>query len=246
VSLGGQKNFVQLMGSLGEMDPNWEPNEDYYRDLISKVIILKRAEKVARQIGFSAYRANAVCYTVSLLAYRTAGRVDLAEIWNRQDVSDALEETLRSWMPEVHSEIVDSAGGRNVTEWCKKKDCWTHLQSMLIGFASGFEEELAEGLPLPNVGKFREKKGDAPRALTHEERDRQARAMRYGPNEWQRIMAWGVESGELNDFQLKLAGTILGYSAAGWRQVPSPKQTRHTDEIIKLWKEAGGAEMQED
>ncbi len=43
------------------------------------------------------------------------------------------------------------------------------------------------------------------------------------------------ETGGLNDFQLKLAGTILGYSAGGWLQVPSPRQTRHTVEIIDLW-----------
>ena len=244
VSLGGQKNFVQFMNGLGKLDDSWEPDEKYYRNLIAKIIIVRRAEKVARQIGFSAYRANAVCYTVALLAYRTAGRVNLEAIWRDQDVSQALEATMRSWMPAVHDEIVESAGDRNVTEWCKKKECWARIQSLRLQFARGFEDELAEGLPLPTVGQFKEGKSSAPRTLTPEERDRQAITMRYGPDEWLQIMAWGQEPGGLNDFQLKLAGTILGYAAGAWRQVPSPRQTKHTVEIIELWK--ASAQRRED
>ena len=99
----------------------------------------------------------------------------------------------------------------------------------------GFEEELAEGLPLPTVGQFREKRNKPMRALNSEERERQAQTMRYGPAEWQEIMAWALRTGMLNDFQIKLSGTILGYAAGGWRQVPSPKQTKHAVEITNLW-----------
>ena len=147
-------------------------------------------------------------------------------------------------MPAVHDEIVESAGDRNVTEWCKKKECWARIQSLRLQFARGFEDELAEGLPLPTVGQFKEGKSSAPRTLTPEERDRQAITMRYGPDEWLQIMAWGQEPGGLNDFQLKLAGTILGYAAGAWRQVPSPRQTKHTVEIIELWK--ASAQRRED
>ena len=169
------------------------------------------------------------------------GRVALSKVWNDQNVSDALEETIRSWMPIVHEEIVESAGLRNVTEWCKNTECWTHLQSLRLEFSSGFEEELSEGLPLPNVGQFKEKKDKPPRELTPEERDRQAKAMRYSADDWLHIMAWARESGELNDFQMRLAGTVLGYAAGGWRQVPSPRQTNHTSDILELWEAKGSS-----
>jgi len=244
VSLGGQKNFVRFMDDLVKLGDTWEPDDQYYRDMIAKVIILRRAEKIARQIGFSAYRANAVCYTVSLLAYRTVERVDMNGIWSNQAVSANLEATLRNWMSGVHEEIVESAGDRNVTEWCKKKDCWSHVQSLPLEFAPGFADELAEGLPLPTVGKF--KKTDAGRAptLSPEERDRQAKTMRYGSEDWLQIIAWGRASSALGDFQIKLAGTILGYAAGGWNQVPSPKQTKHAVAVIDLWK-ASGIELAE-
>ena len=235
VSLGGQKNFVHFMTDISEMGDNWEPEEQYYRDLISKVIIFKRAEKIARQIGFSAYRANAVCYTVSLLAYATAARVDMLSIWNNQNVSENLEETLRAWMPRVHEEIVYSAGHQNVTEWCKKKECWSTIQSLRLEFEGCFQEELAQGLPLPTVGRHKPGRSYDHSDLGPEERDRQAKTMRYESTDWLKIVAWGRDTGLLNDFQIKLAGTILGYAAGGWNQVPSPKQTKHAVEILEIW-----------
>ena len=245
VSLGGQKNFVRFMDDLAKRGDAWEPDDQYFRDLISKVISFTRAETIARKIGFSAYRANAVCYTVALLAYRTHGRVDLTAIWNQQDVSDALASTMKSWMPRVHEEIVESAGDRNVTEWCKKKECWTHVQSLRLDFAPGLADELAEGLPLPNVGQFNEKKGRAPKALTPAERERQAITMKYSAEEWLKIIAWCRESGACNAIELRIAGTLLSYAARGWHDVPSPKQTRHAVKFIGLWKASGRDQVEQ-
>lgn len=238
VSLGGQKCFVAFMKELGKVGATWEPDEDYYRKSVARIILFKRAEKIARQIGFSAYRANAVCYTVALLAYRTAGRLDLDAIWTNQDVSEALEETMRVWMSRIHEEIVNSADGRNVTEWCKKKDCWALLQSLDLEFAAGFEEELAEGQPLPTVGKHRAREGAKPKALTQEERERQAKVMKLGPDEWQKLIAWMAKNPNYTGFPIQICGTILGYATAGWKQVPSPKQTKHLVKYIAAWNES--------
>lgn len=245
VSSGGQKNFIYFMEQLNKKGAEWEPDEGYYRKVIAKVLILKSCDSLARKIGFSAYRANAVCYAMALLAYRTAGRVNLESIWDNQRVSEAMEQTLNDWMIRIHEEIVESADGRNVTEWCKKKDCWTHIQSLNIEFAPSFETELAEGLPLPTVGSFREKKGAAPRDLTEEERDRQAVTTKYSAEDWVEILRWGRESGVFSDFMLRLGGTVVAYAAGGWRQVPSPKQTRYTVEIIQLWETNGRIDQDE-
>lgn len=238
VSLGGQKCFVAFMKEIGKKGAAWEPDEYYYRKAVARIIIYKRAEKIARQIGFSAYRANAVCYTVALLAYRTSGRLNLDGIWMNQDVSEALEETMRVWMPRIHEEIVDSADGRNVTEWCKKKECWALVQSLNLHFATGLKEQLAEGQPLPTVGEYSERRGRAPTPLTQEERERQAKVMKLGPDEWQELIAWMVKQAEYAGFPVQVCGTLLGYAAAGWRQVPSPRQTKHVVEFIEAWNES--------
>jgi hypothetical protein len=242
VSRGGQKNFVHFMKELQKNGESWEPDEAYYRRLVARVIVYKKAEQIARRIKFSGYSANAVCYTIAMLAYRTAGRVNLDDVWLQQGVSEALVDTMQQWMPEIHFEIVESAGERNVTEWCKRIDCWTHMQSLQLDLPRCFEEELAEGLPLPNVGKYREAKGKAPRSLTPEERERQAITMRYTSAQWAEILEWASKSGEATPFEMNIIGTIIGYAAGGWRQVPSPKQTKYTAGIVERWLASRGAE----
>ena len=68
VSRGAQKNFVHFMERLAKQHPGlWAPDDDYYKDLIARAIIFKKAEKCARQHKFPSYRANVVTYTVALL-----------------------------------------------------------------------------------------------------------------------------------------------------------------------------------
>jgi hypothetical protein len=139
---------------------SWLPEPEYYRTLIAKALIFRRAEKIARSHAFPSYRANAVAYTVALVSYRTAGRVDLERVWNTQQVSTALADAMYDWMPHVYEQIVDSAGTRNVTEWAKKEDCWHHVQTISVILSPELERELTEGQPLPNVGESVGQKGE--------------------------------------------------------------------------------------
>lgn len=238
VSLGGQKNFVAFMQRVAKLQgPDWEPDADYFRHLVAKAIIFKRAEKAARQHKFPAYRANAASYTVAVVSYRTAGRINLDEIWNRQDVSQALAETIYEWMPEVYTEIVDTALGRNVTEWCKKEECWRHIQTIDMEVGSALEAELAEGQPLPTVG---DKAGQSGLGLSPEDRENIARVMQVSGEEWLHICGWGAKSGELKAWQVGIASTLAGYAAAGWSKVPSKKQAAHGLEMLSIADESGG------
>jgi len=238
VSMGGQKNFVHFMNDLEKMGSTWEPDTHFYKQLIAKIIVFKHAEKIARQIKFEAYRANAVCYTVSMLVYRSAGRIDWDAIWDEQTVSEALDTTLRNWMPRIHENLVLTAGIKNVTEWCKKPDCWAHIRTLKLDFATGFESELTEGQSLPTVGMTTERRGAKPRDLTTEEKNRQARVTRLGPDEWQSIISWMRSTEDYDNLSVKISGTILGYAAGGWNDIPSPKQTKRLVPIIDAWEAA--------
>jgi len=253
VSQGGQKNFKKFMDLLAERGEDWEPDTKYFKDMISKVILFKRAEKIAREIGFSAYRANAVCYTVALLAYRTTGRVQLDQVWENQDVSASLEATLRSWMPLIYEEIVRSAADpglhpkpiENVTEWCKKKECWLNIRQMQLDFSPGFEEELTEGMPTPNVGQYKNKKTNKRIDLTDAERQRQARTTSYDSDQWFNIIKWAEACNEIDEYPKRVAGTVLNYAIGGWKHVPSPSQTKHTDAILDLWEKSGNTKAEQ-
>ncbi|HEX2207518.1 MAG TPA: AIPR family protein [Longimicrobium sp.] len=235
VSKGGQKNFVHLMERLAKSHrENWEPDPEFFRQLIAQAIIFRRAEKVGRQHAFPGYTANAVAYTVSLISYRTAGRLDLEEVWQSQGVSTALEDTIREWLPQVHSGIIESAGSRNVTEWAKKEECWRHIQTLPVSLSPEMEVELAEGQPLPTVG---DQAGQRGIDLTPRDRENIARVMQLSPEEWIGISGWGARSNKLQAWQIGIATTLAGYAATGWVKVPSKKQALQAIEILRIAEE---------
>ena len=85
------------------------------------------------------------------------------------------------------------------------------------------------------MGRYSERRGAAPKPLTHEERERQAKVMKLDAGEWQQLIEWMRTQPEYDGFPLSVSGTILGYAAAGWKQIPSPKQTKHLVTFIDAW-----------
>ncbi len=244
VSRGGQKNFVEFMSGIGDT----LPDEKAYKRIVSKVILFKGAEKIARQIGFSAYRANAVTYTVALMSYRTVRRVDLDQIWMKQALSPILEQLMREWMPRVHESIMENAieQGKNVTEWAKNQACWAVVQSLDVTIPTEFEAQLGEGLPLPNVGAFRD--GNKIKQLNEEEMRRQETVMamtgddfallfrkviRYTDSHGMRYSAWSAMTGCLT--------TVLSYAENGWVRIPTPKQTKQVMKAVKFIEDHEGS-----
>jgi len=244
VSQGGQKNFVAFMKRLKkEHSAGWVPDPEYYKDLIAKAIIFKEAEKAARRHKFSGYRANAVAYTIAALSYRTAGRVNLRAIWEAQEVSDALSRTIFEWMGIIHQQLITSAGRLNVTEWCKKEECWRHIQTTGIPVPSDLEAELSAGQPLPTVGK---KAGSGAVGLGPVERENIARVMQRSADDWIHLCKWGAQTNLLKPWQIGIAGTLATYSARGWMDVPSAKQAAQGIKMLEIADENGAWREEEE
>jgi hypothetical protein len=231
VSRGGQKNFVAFMERIARHREGWEPDADFYRELVAKAIIYKRAEKTARMLELPGYRAQAVAYTVSLVSFRTAGRVDLTAIWNAQDCSQALAGTMYGWMPTIWQELSRSAGQRNVGEWCKKEECWRAVQTLGLEVPQDLESELSEGQPLPTVGGSAGQKG---LGLTAQDRENIARVMQVPTEQWVHLTRWGSKTEQLADWQIGIATTLATYAAMNWTKVPSAKQARQAVAMLAL------------
>ena len=243
---GSQKSYLRFMKGVEKRGERWLPDHAYLQQAVARVILFRDIDAIAKELEIRSYKAQLVCYTMSLISYRTARRMDLESVWSGGGISPSLQRTVRSWIPLIHEEIVLSAGDRNVTEWCKKSDCWARIQTMNLPLDPHFEEELSEGLELPTVGSWKKSKKSKPTELTPEERENQARVQKHDSDEWNRIITWGRESGVLTDWQLSIAGTILGYAAAGWLQVPSPRQTKYLVPILDLWQEKHVNDGEED
>jgi hypothetical protein len=234
VSLGAQKNFVHFMSRLrNKYGKEWKPDQNYYKELIGKAILFKAAEKIISSLkqDIPAYRVNIVNYTVSYIAYRTVGRINFSDIWSRQTISAALEDAIRQWSLPIYHAITNTAGQRNISEWCKKEDCWEGIRGLDLVVPAALRKELEAEQPLPTVG-WAAKTGNL--KVYPEDHEKIAKTMRLDADDWFNIHKWGIESGEMSQLHCGIAHTLSGYAAAGWRTVPSVKQAKQAINMLSI------------
>jgi len=131
VSLGAQKNFERFMECFKEDEgqpPLNLPDLVSYKHMIAKAILFKKAGALVRPM-FPAFQGNVVTYLVSLVANRLGEKIDLEKVWLKQDISKELKKQLELWAREVNSVLHSSSGGRMISEWAKKDECWEAVRS---------------------------------------------------------------------------------------------------------------------
>jgi hypothetical protein len=233
VSRGSQKNFVAFMDVLRQsVATDWVPDQNYYRETIGKAIIFRRTERIVRSLEVPAFRANVVAYLVSFLCARTLGRIDLRKVWDAQGISEGLEDALSKWCISVYNRIVESAGDRNVTEWCKKQDCWIDVKSLTLDVPKKLRAELLAEQSTPTVGQGGQK-------LTFEDSENISKVMKVPAEAWLSIHGWGVRTKSLPFILAGVAHTLSGYAASGWTRIPSAKQANAAAKILKIVRESG-------
>lgn len=129
VSLGAQKCF-QEWSKEGDPATVDTPPAAAFRDLVAKCILFNRTRKIVQGLGYSGYLANVTAYSVALLVHRLGGELDLAKIWRLQAVPEVLEAAVPDLAMAVRAVIVNPPGHKNVTEWCKKPDCWEKVKKV--------------------------------------------------------------------------------------------------------------------
>ena len=229
VSRGAQKNFDFFMQELRiGKEADWLPDESYYKLLIAKAILYKAIARIVRQEQFPAYRPNIVAYLIAYVSYRTGGQLDMDLIWQEQALSAEFETLLRSWSHDINETVRETAEGRNVTEWCKKEDCWKSICAIALPLADPMPPEL-EGHTEPGKRRGRREK-----PLTPADYENIAECKKLSGEKWLNIHAWGVRTGLLQKWQCGIAGTLAGYAANEWDREPSHKQARQGVAILEI------------
>lgn len=155
VSKGAQTNFISFANYI---DEQWQKNdaqfnERYYQSTVAILLMFKYLEKFIPQQSWyqGGYRANVVYYSIALLhnliLKQFIGRdLDLGLIWNKQEVPDAVKESLGMISFVVFQSITNPVqGGKkvegiNVTQWCKKGACWDQIQMIKRTLPEGIED----------------------------------------------------------------------------------------------------------
>lgn len=223
VSRGAQKNFAEFalrLSARGKV----VPDAAYFRDLVAKAILFRRAERIVSQQEFGGYRANIVTYTLAYIAHATAHRIDLDRIWREQGITQALEAAIADVSGAVHRVLTDPPGGANVTEWAKKEACWERVRDLgvaipalepeLISLDRAWRAEPVSGLEAPD----------------EEERQLIAQVSAVPAQTWLQLSHWAKETDNLQTWQRGIAFSVGRRLQQG--REPSRKQATQAARIL--------------
>ena len=225
VSRGAEKNFKDFMARLKERG-DFKPDSTYFEHFISKAILFKDTEKIVERQKYGGYRANIVTYTLSLIFYKTEQRINLDEIWKQQTLTPVLIDTIVTVSRYVHRHITNPPDGKNVTEWCKKEQCWKELIKANIDLPADIQKEL---IKTDKKGRNNIDKGIE--SLDCEDRRFISEIMLVSSETWMNISSWAKETGSLQPSQRNLAHSMGTLANKG--QKPTLKQSMQARKILK-------------
>lgn len=142
VSRGAQTNFTDFADKTTQ---EWSKQKDisnfgnkYFQETVALILMFKYMEKmIPHQSWYSqGYRANIITYTIALLHQLIRKKyqyqdLDLISIWTRQTVPYAVQQAVTELSGMVYHKLTDvSRSVENVTQWCKREDCWDSVQTI--------------------------------------------------------------------------------------------------------------------
>jgi hypothetical protein len=143
VSRGAEKNFAHW--TTDRDDRGWPVVDDvYFRRLVAKAILFRRTEEIVSAQEFPGYRANIVTFSIAWLVRRSGRRINLDDIWRHQAISSHVAETLDAVAHAARHHITNPPGGRNVTEWCKRDECWAAFRDTSIILPKDWNADLTD------------------------------------------------------------------------------------------------------
>lgn len=175
-------------------------NVAYFKRVVAIAIMFKKADQIIKTSdeyktgGRNSYKANVIAYTLSIIfeylrKNSKNAAVDFTRIWNIQDVYPELEEQITVLWPEVYDFITDEGRPtQNVTEWCKRKECWEQAKKRQWTILPEFLDTLIDKETL----KAEVKDARADQKIKNEVDDFKF-VWTAGKKYWQAVLDWGNE-----------------------------------------------------
>lgn len=132
VSKGLETNFVKYSEMIQTGKINM-PDEKFYCNLIAQVILFQKCDKIVDAQNFGGYKAQINYYSIALLSEYHSEMVDFEYIWNHQDITSELSVLLEEICYKVWNHFMNpETKGINITQWCKKEECWKLLKERYV------------------------------------------------------------------------------------------------------------------
>jgi hypothetical protein len=233
VSLGGEKNFRQFSVRLGERG-RFEVTQDYFQQLIAKAILFRQTYKVVQSLALGGYQANIVTYTIAYLSRATAQCLDLDRVWRQQRLPPELADILQEIAIAVREVIIRPPRGGNVTEWCKRKECWEAVSALAVTAVGRIPKSQLISLKLGEA-KTNGTIDDPDPA----ERELISRVAAIPAGTWLQLSHWAKETNNLQSWQRSIAYSLGNLARQG--RLPSRKQATQAVRILENAQELGFA-----
>jgi AIPR protein len=142
VSKGAQYSFAYFADNVTKKleDDSLAITENYFKDVVSRVILFKETEKLISNSSWydGGFRAQTVTYSIAYLSYlvsKTGRFLNFNLIWDAQTLPAELTKLMENITESVYDEIVNPpTGTANVAQWCKQSSCWEKINQMYLTF----------------------------------------------------------------------------------------------------------------
>ena len=199
VSKGAQTNFQKFADDIKktyEVKPN-DYNEKYYKETVALGILFHTVESLVSEQEWyqQGFRAQIVTYSIALFSKLFSVQypkyaIDFQKIWKNQTIPKQITDEFIHITKLVNDSITDpSRGIANVTQWCKRADCWKRMQATckytisasILDCCISHAEELAERASARSDSK--KDKGIMVESMV----------VNYGAANWQRLHAFVLD-----------------------------------------------------
>ncbi len=226
VSLGAQKNFNRFANYIVD---EWNKddskfNEQFFRNTISIAIMFKHIDKMVPQQSWyeKGYKANIVVYTLAYLHYLVKTQfpgyaLNLSYIWDKQKVPDELDLELVKLTEFIFKFITsDKRPITNVTEWCKKEQCWILLKDQKYCLSDSIKEFLIDKEEQKRISRDSNKEFKLQNGI-----EVQAEVIKRGSGYWTKAIEFGKSKKILSEVEVSF---LMSATKIDLGRIPSEKQ----------------------
>lgn len=241
VSKGAQANFTEFAQKISDA---WDKDggllfgDKYFQESIALCIIFKYTEKmVPHQPWYQqGYRANIVTYTIAILHKLIQTQfpkkyLDLMGIWARQGIPDVVQNILIELSECVYGRLTDPKRSvENVTQWCKREDCWNSVLDIGYKLPSMIEDCLVGQDAMRTVVK--EAKADRRIEM---DVDAMTRVIEIRPDQWRNALNFAAGKRMINSEE----HIALCIACQLPTKVPTPEQSKKLIALLERLYEDG-------
>ena len=220
------------MKSLNDKKFIEKVDEEFFQKYCSISILFTSTAKIIKENNsIAGYRSQVVNYTISLISSYTNRKLNFNSIWADQELSTDFKELINKWSTKIYETIQKTAKGKNVTEWCKKEDCWNEITDRNFTFSETpieFTNIKVEGKPVKTARDI----------LSPEDMDNIKKVKSVSSKDLEKIIYWAQDTDEFYYNQIAILSTLWSQSLRNWIKPPTAKQAASALKVINKAEEA--------